>query len=257
MIHGLGANRAFWYPRLASALAQTCRVTIYDLRGHGYSDTPPSGYSTTVMAQDLLELMDERGIAQAALVGHSYGGAVALEAVAAQAARFTHLCLMDTRIQRLQPQLRLHDIDALTAFERAVAAQDGGDWQNDPEIGFRFLEAAARCVVDGIDLEVRDAFTPFGEGRGAKRAARAWLRLLDETSARREFVTPGATTDALRGLNLPCLLMYAEHSRALRSGEQLTALLPNTQWRRVAGGGHFFPVSHVAETLTELQAFLR
>src|SRR3546814_10619137 len=98
---------------------------------------------------------------------------------------------MDTRVQRVQPQLRLRDIDALTVFERAVAAHDGGDWQNDPEIGFRFLEAAARCVVDGVDLQVRDAFTPFGEGRGAKRAARAWLRLLDDTAARNEFITPG------------------------------------------------------------------
>jgi pimeloyl-ACP methyl ester carboxylesterase len=257
LVHGLGANRAFWYPRLASALAQDFSVTIYDLRGHGYSDVPSSGYSTTAMARDLLALMDERGIAHAALVGHSYGGAIALEAVAAQPARFTHLCLMDTRVQRLQPELRLRDIDALTSFERAVAAHDGGDWQDDPEIGFRFLEAAARCVVDGVDLGVRDAFTPFGEGRGAKRAARAWLRLLDETSARTEFVTPGADVAILRALRLPTLLMYAGHSRALRSGEQLAALLPHARWQRVAGGGHFFPVSHVAETLAELRDFLR
>lgn len=259
LVHGLGANRAFWYPRLASLLAAQYRVTIYDLRGHGYSEVPHSGYSTTAMAQDLLAVMDEHGIAQAAVVGHSYGGAIALEAVVAQPERFTHLCLMDTRVQRVQPQLRLRDIDALTVFERAVAAHDGGDWQSDPEIGFRFLEAAARCVVDGVDLQVRDAFTPFGEGRGAKRAARAWLRLLDDTDARKEFIQPGAELERLRAIGerkLPSLLMYAEHSRALRSGEQLRELLPQADWRRIAGSGHFFPVSHVAETLAELQAFL-
>src|SRR3546814_19743387 len=96
---------------------------------------------------------------------------------------------MDTRVQRVQPQLRLRDIDALTVFERAVAAHDGGDWQNDPEIGFRFLEAAARCVVEGVDLQVRDAFTPFGEVRGAKRAASAWLRQIGRASCR-ERVCP-------------------------------------------------------------------
>src|SRR3546814_5712054 len=88
---------------------------------------PPSGYSTTTMAQDLFDVMDEHGIAKAAVIGHSYGGAIALEAVATQPSRFTHLCLMDTRVQRVQPQLRLRDIDALTVFERAVAAHDGGD----------------------------------------------------------------------------------------------------------------------------------
>jgi pimeloyl-ACP methyl ester carboxylesterase len=256
LVHGLGANRAFWYPRLASALAEHFSITIYDLRGHGYSDTPASGYSTTAMARDLLALMDERGIASAALVGHSYGGAIALEAAAAQPARFTHLCLMDTRVQRLQPELRLRDIDALTPFERAVAAHDSGDWQDDPEIGFRFLEAAARCVVDGVDLGVRDAFTPFGEGRGARRAARAWLRLLEETRAREEFTQPGAAVEVLQRLTQPLLLLYAEHSRALRSGEQLRALLPQTQWRRVAGAGHFFPISHADETLARLNEFL-
>src|SRR3546814_12937653 len=101
-----------------------------------------SDWSSDVCSSDLV--MDEHGIAKAAVIGHSYGGAIALEAVATQPTRFTHLCLMDTRVQRVQPQLRLRDIDALTVFERAVAAHDGGDWQNDPEIGFRFLEAAAR-----------------------------------------------------------------------------------------------------------------
>src|SRR3546814_3882769 len=65
LVHGLGANRAFWYPRLASALVPQFRVTIYDLRGHGYSEVPPSGYSTTTMAQDLFDVMDEHGIAKA------------------------------------------------------------------------------------------------------------------------------------------------------------------------------------------------
>src|SRR3546814_2037295 len=89
------------------------------------------------------------------------------------------------------------------------------------------------------------SFTPFGEGRGAKRAARAWLRLLDDTAARNEFITPGVELEHLREIGtraLPRLLMYAAHSRALRSGEQLRELLPQAQWRRVAGGGHFFPV---------------
>src|SRR3546814_10475729 len=76
------------------------------------------------------------------------------------------------------------------------------------------------------------SFTPFGEGRGAKRAARAWLRLLDDTAARNEFITPGVELEHLREIGtraLPCLLMYAEHSRALRSGEQLRALLPQAR----------------------------
>ncbi|MGV2482478.1 UNVERIFIED_CONTAM: alpha/beta fold hydrolase, partial [Salmonella enterica subsp. enterica serovar Weltevreden] len=76
--------------------------------------------------------MDRLGIDRAALVGHSFGGALALEAAIAAPERVTHLALMDTRIQRLQPELRLHDVGELSAFEQAVARQEGGDWSQEP-----------------------------------------------------------------------------------------------------------------------------
>ena len=38
------------------------------------------------------------------------------------------------------------------AREPAVARQEGGDWSAEPEVGFRFLEAAARHKAAGIDL---------------------------------------------------------------------------------------------------------
>ena len=53
MVHGLAANLAFWNLAIAPALAQSFRVTTYDLRGHGRSDMPPSGYTMRDMVGDL------------------------------------------------------------------------------------------------------------------------------------------------------------------------------------------------------------
>ena len=58
MIHGLFANLAFWYLSVLPALARNFRVTVYDLRGHGYSDMPQRGYTSFDMAADLHALLD-------------------------------------------------------------------------------------------------------------------------------------------------------------------------------------------------------
>lgn len=255
LVHGLGANRAFWYP-VGTTLAHQYRVTLYDLRGHGYSERPASGYTAEQQGRDLLDLMDSLSIERAAIVGHSFGGAIALEAAIAAPQRVSQLALLDARIQRLQPQLRLSDVDHLTAFEQAVAQQDGGDWQTETEVGLRFLEAAARNKVAGIDLGIRDAFTPFGEGRGAIRAAKQWLALLDDTSLGADFRELGADRSRYAVLTMPCLLQYAGHTRAGRSAQALLQELPHCRFAEVPGAGHFFPATHPAAVLAELETLL-
>lgn len=60
MVHGLAASLGFW-SYTASVLAQTNRVTLFDLRGHGRSSMPQSGYTPRQMAEDLKELLDYLG----------------------------------------------------------------------------------------------------------------------------------------------------------------------------------------------------
>ena len=53
-------------------------MLTYDLRGHGYSDTPPAGYTPDAMAGDLLGLLDALEIERPVVAGHSYGADIAL-----------------------------------------------------------------------------------------------------------------------------------------------------------------------------------
>lgn len=257
LLHGLAASRAFWFPA-ATVLKSRCRVTLFDLRGHGYSERTRSGYSSLDMGRDLLSLMDALGIRRANVVGHSYGGGAALEAAVLQPDRFGQLALLDARVQRLQPQMRLQDLAELSPFEQTVLARGGGAaaLEGETQIGFRFLEEAARQKVSGQRFEGRDDFVPFGEGAGAARTAAAWLRLLDETEARSEFVQPGLAAETLAELRVPLLLMYGERSRCWPSADALAALLPQAERVCVPGAGHFFPLSAAAFTLAQLQRFL-
>ena len=79
MIHGLLlGSMASWYFTAAPALARRHRVRLYDLRGHGRSSIPATGYQLPSMAADLEALMSHLGMERVHLVGHSFGGRVAL-----------------------------------------------------------------------------------------------------------------------------------------------------------------------------------
>lgn len=256
-LHGVAANRAFWFP-IATQFAAQFKVTLFDLRGHGYSERAPTGYASADMGRDLLGLMDALDIASAHVIGHSYGGGAALEAAAIAPQRFNTLALADVRVQRLQPEMRLEDYDHRSSFEQALVDRAGGaaTLAHETQIGFRFLEASARLKVSGIAHGGSDEFIPFGEGTGALRAAKSWLALLDDTAARQEFPQPGADADALRHIDVPALLLYGERSRCWPSAQGLAALLPRSQTVSVPNAGHFFPISQTAFTLAALKDFL-
>jgi pimeloyl-ACP methyl ester carboxylesterase len=78
LIHGIASNLGQWQLNILPRLVEDFRVTMYDLRGHGYSDMPPSGYTANHMVGDFAGLMDYLGIERASILGHSYGGKEAL-----------------------------------------------------------------------------------------------------------------------------------------------------------------------------------
>src|SRR5450631_3649941 len=78
MLHGFLGNLAVWHLYMAPILRREYRVTTYDLRGHGYSDVTDTGYTAADMAEDLRCFLDEMGIEQPILVGHSFGADIAM-----------------------------------------------------------------------------------------------------------------------------------------------------------------------------------
>ncbi len=80
LIHGLFGSAVNWHTivgRLHTLLGEDRRLIVPDLRNHGQSPHDPI-LSYEAMAEDLIGLLDQLGIARAALVGHSLGGKVAM-----------------------------------------------------------------------------------------------------------------------------------------------------------------------------------
>lgn len=92
MVHG-GLENARAWDQAAGALADSFRVVAPDLRGHGQSDWASGGaYAVLDFASDLAALFEQTGLSQAALVGHSLGGAVATHFAALYPDKVTRLC---------------------------------------------------------------------------------------------------------------------------------------------------------------------
>src|SRR5205085_7975479 len=75
-LHGLVMdNLSSWYFTVAPAMAKVADVMLYDLRGHGRSERPVSGYRLDDHVADLAALLDALGETRPVhLVGNSFGG---------------------------------------------------------------------------------------------------------------------------------------------------------------------------------------
>lgn len=93
LLHGLFGT-ASNFATIQRRLAVGRRVLAFDLRNHGRSGHDPAmDYAT--MADDVLQTMQAHGLEQAALVGHSMGGKVAMTAALRHPARVTRLLIAD------------------------------------------------------------------------------------------------------------------------------------------------------------------
>jgi pimeloyl-[acyl-carrier protein] methyl ester esterase len=79
MLHGWSMSGRVWH--FQKALADSCRLIIPDLRGHGFSSSPAAGYLLENFAGDVVALFEQLDLADAVLLGWSAGSLVALAAV--------------------------------------------------------------------------------------------------------------------------------------------------------------------------------
>jgi len=93
-LHGL-ASSANWYERLAARLSGQYRVWAPDQRGHGQTTQAPTGYDWQTLAADAIRFLDHLGIEKAAVLGHSWGGNVAINVAARFPERVSMLVMID------------------------------------------------------------------------------------------------------------------------------------------------------------------
>jgi pimeloyl-ACP methyl ester carboxylesterase len=220
LVHAVTSNLAVWvFSGLMDALASHYRVTAYDLRGHGMSARPASGYTSAVMAEDFRQLHRALGLKPAYLVGHSFGGVVSMHAAALAPECVAGVVLSDSffpGLKHIEPNFGKM---GLWNEVRQTFARVGVELGETVDFGRLFRETAALPVEKFQQLE--EIYGAFGRG---------WLRqlpLLAPTTCGDDVMAEaGLTADVLRSIQQPVVALYDEFSPFLATGNWLKQYLP-------------------------------
>jgi pimeloyl-ACP methyl ester carboxylesterase len=248
LIHGLTGDLSIWFlSRAMQSLGEMNRVTVYDLRGHGYSDAPATGYTSQDHARDLIALIDALGIARASLVGHSFGAVIAVHAAVLAPERVEALVLSDPYF----PALRyLEDVSRWGHWEnfRQEALEAGVVLSSDTWYDLTTFFDQVLHLDDQRLLMFRQAV--------GLPALRRVLRLAGTTCGHDSKLTAGLTAEAISSVSQPCLALYGDSSPFLATADFLVSNLADCRGRRVPGAKHRAPEESPDDFVALVREFL-
>ena len=214
------------------------RLIAVDLRGHGRSPkTPPWNFEQHV--EDVLAVMDAHSLERAPLMGHSFGGAIAIHVATAAPDRVEKLVLVD-------PAIGLDPDDVLQTATEACAGESYPD------------KAAARVaraerwegVPDAlVDAELEQNLVQGEDGRWRYRWATPAVVAAWSEMARPAIVPPS---------HIPTLLLPAAKVDYVKPAwvERMREALGDRLVVHVMDTAHMVYLEQPAETAAELRAFL-
>jgi lipase len=136
-LHGISGHGGRWQ-RLAEEFLLGYRIIAPDLRGHGESTTLPP-WTFEQHAADLLSVLDGLSVTGLPVVGHGFGGAVAIHLARLAPQRITKLVLLDPSIG-LEPKFAVETMEPWPQVFPSL--EQAGIWQRKewPEVSLRDVE---------------------------------------------------------------------------------------------------------------------
>ncbi|NLU84083.1 alpha/beta hydrolase [Rhodococcus sp. HNM0569] len=224
LLHGWAQSLRCW-DGVVAQLASRYRVIAVDLRGHGYSGAPDTGYDDPeVWAGDLNAVLDAESVtSDAVLVGWSYGGLVVAD----------YLSVYGTE--------RIGGIGLVGAITSIGRGQEGG------RVGSA-MRAAIPGAMSEKPGEAITALSAFGTaltgppaGKGAQSQALFGASLSTPPRVRAAlFAREAGHDDVLRALDVPVLVVHgtADTVVDVRAGEHVGALAPRSTVSLWEGAEH-------------------
>ncbi len=240
LLHGVGADKGEW-ALSAPLLSRRRRLIGPDLLGHGGTDKPSEGvdYRIRLLANVVVDALEriERLPLPVDLLGHSLGGAVALDVVRRFPRLVRRLVLVDAA--GLPPREALGPLAASLSFapstfaesRRLLATSVGSRWLSHP------LVALAASLY-----------------KGRRRNRPQLLKLLAAIAAGEDALTPAD----LSRIRQPTLVLWGDRDRILplATGRRLSAALPYARLEILPRCGHVPPTERPLAFARRVEAFL-
>jgi proline iminopeptidase len=208
-------DKEYLLPEL-DRLAKSLRLVYYDQRGRGRSadDVEPGDITIESEIEDLELVRRHFGLEMVAVLGHSWGGLLAMEYASRHPDRVSHLILLNTapasaedalsfrqQLRRSRPPGDVERMQAIAACDRFRA----GDLEAEADY-YRLHFRVTLRQPELLDLVVRRLRAHFTEER-VLTARAIEDRLYEQTwGVDRYDLVP-----ALQALDIPTLVLHGEH----------------------------------------------
>ena len=220
------------------------RTITFDNRGMGKSGKPPGPYTTRMMADDTVGLMDFLGIQTAHVLGVSMGGMIAQEVAINHPDSVNKLVLGSTFARRdemsgFSPAINEaweayekspRDEASLRRFGSAVMSPAINNWSN------------RVFLIPLMKIAIR-----FASVRSFGRALEQWDAILTHDAA-----------DRLGMIKAPTLVICGTEDRSIRptSSDAIARLVPKAKLVKIAGGSHSLYMEKSGEFNRQVLDFL-
>jgi N-formylmaleamate deformylase len=239
LIHGLTDNGACW-SRVASHFAGQYDIVAVDLRAHGLSDAPPSGYGAPDFARDVIGVMEALDLWMTTIIGHSLGADTATHVALLRPDRVARLVLEDPPWS--------DDWSTRSEDDRIHLHQQ---WANGLELSkSRSADELVATARTNSPAWVEEELLAWAQSKQEVRFKALDCLLVDRP----------AWQLTVRGLRCPSLLITGETSRGALVSEAMAdearALSPELEVLHITGAGHCVHRDEFDAYLEGLRGFL-
>jgi len=258
LVHGSALRTDVWHYQLPGLGRH--RLVFYDLRGHGRSQPRGSArYSAITLAADLQAVVEDAGLSEFVLVGHSLGGMVALQLCCLRRAelgsKIKGIVLLNTTSK--PPVETLAGGTAVAHLERVMRRPFEAVRPHSHRIDtLRRIVRPSDALFWGMSL------CAFGPGASAKQVDFTYDMLaetptsviFDLLRAYRDF----DLTDELLDIAIPALVIAGTRDRLTvpEASRRIADHMPKADLEVLEGCGHLIMLERHAEFNTILESFL-
>jgi pimeloyl-ACP methyl ester carboxylesterase len=222
-------------------------VIALDLPGFGRSDCPPThlfSYAASAMAEVVGDALAALGVSRCVLLGHSFGGSIALTLAARAPGLIERLVIVSGSLDRLAWPRRLDPLMRRRRLGPLLFRYGLSRWLLGRRLKREFPGAPERFEEALADRAWRELQRP-----GGHRAAHAvLLRIAEQADG----------DPAPRAIRAPTLLVWGAEDRLvpLVHGERLATELSHARLEVIPSAGHFPYLERPDECLRRLTPFL-